>query len=376
MNLSQRIRNIEESRTTAFTGLIRQLLQQGRQVINLAIGEPDDAPVSEIIRATKAALDAGHTRYGPVPGEPELRTAVATQYADFNQENILISNGSKQALFLVFQAICNPQDEVIISRPYWVTFPEQVRLADAQPVFVDTHDHQLDVEQIERAISPRTRAILINSPNNPTGAVYSSKALEQVARLTGKHNLYLVSDEAYHAFVYDGLRPASLHEFKDARDRVIITGSFSKTYSMTGFRIGYAAARAELIQAMTTLQSHVSGNVCTPAQYGALEALRQDLRRYATVLLDLQRKRDLAYEWAAKIFRCVKPRGAFYLFPDVTGHLPAGVTSADLAARLLREAGVAVVPGEAFGSAGHIRISFAVAEDALRSGLERIAEVL
>jgi aspartate aminotransferase len=376
MNLSQRILNIEESRTTAFTGLIRQLRQQGRQIINLAVGEPEEDPLPEIIQATKAALDAGRTRYGPVPGEPELRAGVAAQYDGYGQQNILISNGSKQALFLIFQVICNPQDEVIISRPYWVTFPEQVKLAGARPVFVDTRDHQLDIEQIKRAISPRTRAILINSPNNPTGAVYSRSDLEQLVRLAAEHDLYLVSDEAYHAFVYDSLRPASLYEFQEARDRLIITGSFSKTYAMTGFRIGYAAAHSELIQAMTTLQGHMSGNVCTPVQYGALAALRQDPRRLAAGIGDLQGKRDMAYGWASKTFRCVKPQGAFYLFPDVSQHLTNGMTSADFAARVLREAGVAVVPGEAFGSAGHIRISFAVSEDNLRSGLDRIAEVL
>jgi aspartate aminotransferase len=376
MNLSQRVLNIEESRTTAFTGLIRQLRQQGRQIIDLAVGEPEEQPLPEIIQATKAALDAGRTRYGPVPGEADLRTAVAAQYEGYGQQNILISNGSKEALFLTFQVICNPQDEVIISRPYWVTFPEQVKLAGARPVLVDTRDHQLDVEQIQRAISPQTRAILINLPNNPTGAVYSRSDLEQVVRLAGEHDLYLVSDEAYHAFVYDSLQPVSLYEFQEARDRLIITGSFSKTYAMTGFRIGYAAARSELIQAMTTLQSHVSGNVCTPVQYGALAALRQEPGRLTAGIRSLQAKRDLAYGWASKAFRCVKPQGAFYLFPDVSSHLKNGMTSEDFAARLLREAGVAVVPGEAFGSAGHIRISFAVSDDNLRSGLDRIAEVL
>jgi aspartate aminotransferase len=376
MNLSQRVLNIEESRTTAFTTLIQQLRRQGQKIINLAVGEPEENPLPEIIQATKAALDAGRTRYGAVPGEPELRAGVAAQYDGYGQENILISNGSKQALFLIFQVICNPQDEVIIPRPYWVTFPEQVKLAGAQPVFVNTCEHQLDVEQIEQAISLRTRAILVNSPNNPTGAVYSRSDLKQLVRLAGEHDLYLVSDEAYHAFVYDDLKPVSLYEFEEARNRLFITGSFSKTYAMTGFRVGYAAARAELIRAMTTLQSHVSGNVCTPAQYGALAALRQDPRRFAVDIQKLQTKRDIAHRWASEAFSCVKPQGAFYLFPDVSQHLKAGMTSADFCARLLQEAGVAVVPGEAFGSAGHVRISFAVSEDTLRSGLDRIAEVL
>ena len=376
MRLSDKIQSTSGSQTVAFTGIIQQLRQQGKQIIDLAVGEPQFDTPAAVIDATKTALDAQKTRYSPVNGLSELRIRLAAQFSGYDIDNILITNGSKQALFMIFQVICDPADEVIIPIPYWVSFIEQVRLAGGKPVPVATKDHQLDCEAIERAVTTRTKAILINSPNNPSGAVYPETDLQKIARLADDHNLFIVADEAYNAFVYDGCARASMYDIESSRNRVIVTRSFSKSYSMTGFRIGYIAAPEEIIAVLSKIQSHLTGNVCTFAQYGALAALSLDDHLLSARLSELQQKRDMAHESISKRFECIKPQGAFYLFPDVSAALKNDESSEALAEHLLRQAGVAVVAGEAFGMAKHLRISFAVSENHFKYGLEQIAEVL
>ena len=376
MKLSDRVNQIEESGTVQFTLLLQQLRRAGKDVIDLAVGEPFYDTPAEVIDATKQALDRGQTKYGPVAGLQELKSRLARQFEGYDAKNIIISNGSKQCLYTMFQAICDPSDEVIIPRPYWVSFPQQVKLAGGRPIIVDTRDHQLAVEKIEQAVSSKTRAILINSPNNPTGAVYPAPDLKKITRLALKHNLFILSDEAYSAYVYDGIQPESIFNVAEIRPQLIVTRSFSKSYNMTGFRIGYTAASRDVIGALNKLQSHVTGNVCSFAQYGALAALDLQIEKQERWRLDLERKRDYAYSKISGLFDCIKPQGAFYLFPDVSCHLDTRTTSADFARRLLEDFGVAVVPGEEFGMPGHIRISYAVSEDNLVSGLEKIAEAL
>jgi len=376
MKLSDRINQIEESGTVQFTRLLQRLRKEGRSVIDLAVGEPPFDTPSVVIEATKNALDQGRTKYGSVAGLQELKFRLAQQFDGCDESNIIISNGSKQCLYTMFQIIIDPLDEVVIPRPYWVSFPQQVKLAGGRPIFVDTLNHQLDIEKIEQAVSPKTRAILINSPNNPTGAVYPVQDLAEIVKLALKHNLCIISDEAYASYVYDGLQPASMFNFKEIRRQLIVTRSFSKGFNMTGFRVGYIAAPADVIAGFNKLQSHLTGNVCTFAQHGALAALGMNDKDIAAWRLDLERKRDYAYSKVSSLFDCVKPQGAFYLFPDVSRHLGNGRTAVDLARRLLEEAGVAVVPGEEFGRPGHIRISYAVSEDKLVSGLEKIAGAL
>jgi aspartate aminotransferase len=376
MKLSDKIQAIAGSQTVAFTTLIQQLRQQGRKIIDLAVGEPQFDTPAAVIDATKNALDAQKTRYSPVNGLPELRAQLATRFSGYAAENILLTNGSKQALYMIFQVICNPADEVIVPVPYWVSFIEQIKLAGGKPVPVATKDHQLNCETIERALTPRTKAILINSPNNPSGAVYPMADLQKIARLASDHHLFIVADEAYEAFVYDGCKLASLFDIEAVRNQIIVTRSFSKSYSMTGFRIGYIAAAAEIIEALSKIQSHLTGNVCTFAQYGALAALSLGRHLLSTRLSEVQQKRDMAFQSVSKLFDCIKPQGAFYLFPDVSAALKRNESSETLARRLLKQAGVAVVAGEAFGLAKHLRISFAVSEKNLKTGLQRIAEVL
>ncbi len=376
MKLSDRIGCVEPSKTAQFAALVSEMRARGENIINLAIGEPHDPVAKEILTATQGALDKGHTRYSATAGLAGLREKIAQSLPHHQADSVIITNGSKQALFSIFQIICNPGDEVIIPLPCWVSFPEQVKLAGGKPVMVKTKNHQLDREAIKRAIGPRTRAILINSPNNPTGAVYPDRELEKIGSLARERDLFIISDEAYSRFIYDNGVFTSLARFKGLKNRAIVTGSFSKSFNMTGFRIGYAIGPVEVITAMTTLQSHLSGNVCTFAQHGALEALRRHNGSDRQLRTHFQKKRDTAFKMVKKLFDCIKPTGAFYLFPDVTNVLKRGETSEEFATTLLTAAKVAVMPGEAFGIKNHIRISFAVSDDELLKGFEGIRKVL
>lgn len=376
MKISHRIQSVQASGTVKFTTLLQQLKKDGRDIISFAIGEPEyDTPL-EVIDATKQALLEQKTKYTGVQGLMELRAALALQFEGYGLDNIVITNGAKQALYTAFQVICNPQDEVIVPRPCWVSFSEQIKLAGAVPVFVDTKDHQLDLVQIKRAVSQNTRAILLNSPNNPTGAVYPENDIRQVVDLAVDKGLYLISDEAYDAFVYDAQNHISPFCFKSVRDQLIVIRSFSKTYHMTGFRVGYLAAPENLARAAIKIQGHLTGNVCTFAQLGALAALSIAKEQIDRQCVAFQKKRDIAFEYAASMFNCIRPQGAFYLFPDVSMHLKKDERSEDFAVYLLEHAGVAVIPGKAFGLENHIRISYAVSDRHLIDGFERIRAVL
>ena len=374
--LAQRIQGVGESKTIRVFSLARELRRQGRQILSLAVGEPAFDTPQEVIEATRRALTEQQTRYSAVAGLETLRERLAESFEGYGAENILVANGAKQALFSIFQVLCNPADEVIVPQPCWVSFCEQIKLAGGRPVPVATTDHQLDPAAIEEAVTRRTKAILVNTPNNPTGAVYSRERLAAVAGIAASHGLYLISDEAYHVFTYDGRPHVPMREAAIDRDRVITVRSFSKHYNMTGFRLGYVAAHETVITALTRLQSHLSGNVCTFAQHGGLGALQMDQGIVEERRRELERRRDLAYALTRELFECVKPQGAFYLFADARAHLDAGESSEDLAMRLLDQAGVAVVPGEAFGGPGHIRIAFGAAETEMRAAFMKIKEVL
>lgn len=373
--LSDRIQRVSTSRTVHLSSVIDTLRRQGRPIINLGIGEPDEGPVSDILAKTTDALKRGETRYGPVSGIPELRNAIAGRFDGYAAKNIIVTNGSKQALYMAMQVLLNPGDEVIIPRPCWVSFREQIKLAGAIPVMVDTKGHQLDCEAIRKAINTHTKMIIINSPNNPTGAVYPEDVLRKIAESAIAHDLYLMSDEAYEAFIYDGWTHHSLFDFPHIRDRLIVAGSFSKTYGMTGFRIGYAAAPENIISAMARLQSHLTGNVCTFAQHGALSATKLNPSDFGSWRKKLQEKRDITLE-ILKDLPCHTPRGAFYVFPNITRFLKKGESAETLATEVLQRVNVAVAPGEAFGGNGHIRICYAIEEKELIQGLERLTQVI
>ncbi|MDL2269758.1 pyridoxal phosphate-dependent aminotransferase [Desulfosarcina sp. OttesenSCG-928-A07] len=376
MNLSYRSTHTHGSRTARFIPLMKSLRDQGRDVISLAIGEPDMDTPADIIAATQDALSRQETRYSDIAGLPVLREALARRFDGCGPESIVIFNGSKQALYTTFQVICDPGDEVIVPIPCWVSFPEQIALAGGLPVFVPTCDHQLDINAIATAVTDKTRAILVNSPNNPTGAVYPAKTLQQVAKLAMDHNLFLIADEAYDVFVYDSRTPVSLWDFPEVRDRLILIRSFSKHYAMTGFRVGYAVAPPDAAGAMVRIHSQITGNVCTFSQYGALSALQMDEAGLIQQRNHLEQNRNLALECMDDLFPCICPGGAFYLFPDVRGHLQKGETADDFSLRILEKTGVMVAPGTDFGMDGHVRICFAVPEIQLKEAFRRIRSVL
>ncbi len=374
--LAERINRIAPSGTVQLTATLQELRARGVDVIDMAVGEPDFRVAPEIIEATTAALRDGLTRYGPVGGLPALRRHIADAFEDYGAENIIVTNGAKQALYGLFQLFCEKGEEVVIPAPCWVSFSHQVKLAGGRPVLVPTDGHQLDIDAIRQAIGPRTVAVLINSPNNPTGAVYPREVIEAIGDLCRHSGLWLIADEAYQAFDYSGGAYFSPFQIRSLRDRLIIVRSFSKTFAMTGFRVGFAAAPATVITALERLQSHSSGNVCTFAQHGALAALDLPAATIEQQRLQYMQRRDQAFNWVRKMFECRKPQGAFYLLPDIKRYATRFPSSVELAACLLEEAHVAVVPGEHFYAPGHIRISFANESRSIEEGFRRMQEVL
>lgn len=381
--LSARVESIAESPSLKMSALLSELRSQGEDIISLNVGEPDFSTDPQIIRATQKALEEGHTRYDLVPGQMALRQALAQKLEEDNNlivgaENILISSGSKQTLYTIFQTLLDPGDEVIVPKPYWVTFPESIRLAGGIPVLVDSLDtHHLDLEKIKKAISAKTKAILINSPNNPSGAVYHKDELLKLSEILKEHNLYLVSDEAYESLVYDQehLSPASLSQ--DLFNRTLTVQSFSKSYVMTGFRLGYVAAPKELILGMSKLQGHLTGNCPTFSQQGALRALEisEDIR--SNMVQIFKARRDLAFELFSQIFHCQKPQGAFYLFMNISSHLGERFkTCEEFNLFLLKKAKVALLHGGAFGLPNYLRLSYTCSEEEIKEAFSRIKAVL
>jgi len=379
MSLSSKAKSIRESETLKLGAQIEKFASKANfskfSIINFAVGEPDTAISQNIIDSTKAALDAGKIKYSNTSGIIELRNKISEDFFrkkfSYSPDNILVTNGSKQAIYNALQAICNPGDEVVINNPSWVSFSEQIKLADSKPVAVETIDHQPDVEGIKEAITKRTKAIIINTPNNPTGAVYRKSDLKAIADICADKGIIIISDEAYELYVYGGKKHISIAALNsDAFDNTITIKSFSKTYGMTGFRIGFAAARKEIIGLMDRIQGHATGNACTFAQYGAVSALEMEAKQLEKIRSNYEKKKDLAYSLARKMFDCIKPEGAFYLFPEIKGD------SVGFSSKLLQECGVAVAPGKYFGSDKNIRISYGLPENTIKEGFERMSKVI
>ena len=378
MNLpfAARINAIEPSGTVQLTTTLEDLRRRGVDVIDMAVGEPDFAVDPVVVQATSDALVSGLTRYGPVGGLPALRRCIASDFEGFTEENVIVTNGAKQALFSIFQVLCDKGREVIIPTPCWVSFSHQVKLAGGRPVLLPTDDHQPDVNAIAQAVGPQTTAILINSPNNPTGAVYSPETIAAIGELCRRNDLWLIADEAYQSFDFSGYGAFRPFHIQRLRERLITVRSFSKTYGMTGFRIGFAAAPTGVVRALQRLQSHLSGNVCTFAQHGALAALGLPEEKVAARRRQYAQRRNRAYDLTRELFDCRKPQGAFYLLPGIARYADRFTSGIDLAAFLLERARVAVVPGEHFYAPGHIRVSFAIGSKRLEEGIRRIREAL
>jgi aspartate aminotransferase len=389
MHVSTMTRAITPSMTIGMDDRARQLRRQGVDVVSFAAGEPDFDTPEAIKQAGIAAIREGFTKYTSPAGIIELRQAVAARLradhgAQYAAEEIVITAGGKPALYFALRALCEPGDEVLVPIPAWVSYTEQIRLAGARPVRVPTEageDFQPLPERVAPLITPRTRALLINSPHNPTGTVYTRETLSALIELSGRHEFALLSDEIYERMVYDGAEHHCVPgTWPEARDRIVLLNSMSKTYAMTGWRIGYAAAPAPIAAAITDLQGHLAGNPNSMAQRAALAALQERVNLAEMVAEYDKRRRVIVSRLnALPGVRCAMPRGAFYAFPDMRALLgrPGGpATSAALCEYLLEHAHVAVVPGEAFEAPGFLRLSYATALSRIEEGLDRISRAL
>jgi aspartate aminotransferase len=388
--LAQRARRLQPSATLAVTARARALRAQGIDVISFGAGEPDFDTPERIKAAAIRALGEGQTKYTDPAGIPELRAAVCQklrreQGLEYEPADVVVSVGAKHTLYNLMAVLVDPGDEVVVPAPYWVSYTEQVRLSEGVPVIVPTderHGFQLDVEALRRAITPRTKLLILNSPNNPTGAVYPRRVLEAVAALVVERGLWAISDECYEALSYEGPAASIAAVGGEIKARTVVVNTCSKAYAMTGWRIGYAAGPREIARAMGDFQSQCTSNPTSVAQWAAVEALTGPQDDVAKMAGEFDRRRRAIVEGLNRIpgFRCAMPQGAFYAFPDVSGLCGRpwqGRTlggSADITAFLLEEARVAVVPGADFGSDRHVRLSYACGLETIERGLGRIRE--
>ncbi len=381
--IAERISTISVSSTMKVAADADRLRREGADVVDFGAGEPDFPTPANIKQAAIAAIDSNFTKYTNTAGAPELRAAICERHrldfgTNYSPSECLVTVGGKHAIFNLVQALVNPGDEVIIPVPYWVTYKDVVNYAGGICVFVDTDEHngfEVTAKLLERHITPRTKLVIINSPSNPSGAVISQAEFRKILELTSKRGIYLMTDECYCHFVYEG-EPFSVAATSGAKDSVVVAGSLSKTYAMTGWRIGYALAPAPLIGAMTKLQSHSTSNPTSIAQKAALEAMNGSQQSINEMLAEYRRRRDFVVERLRRIpaVTITTPKGAFYAYPNISVAYSGGTVnnSLEFATRLLEEAYVAVVPGEAFGTNDHIRISYATSMAELERGLDRI----
>jgi aspartate aminotransferase len=386
--LSRRAAGIGESATLGVSRKAKELAAQGIAIVDLSAGEPDFPSPECAVEAARAALADGFTRYTPAAGIPELRAALAERYAaahgtPWQSSDVMVSVGGKGALFELALALFDDGDEVVIPSPYWVTFPEHIRFCGATMVTVDTSvvdGFRIHADAVLAALTPRTRAILLNSPCNPTGGIVTAEDLRTIVAAAAERGVVVLSDETYERFVYDGRPYASAAELAaEYPDTVVVISSFSKTYAMTGWRLGYALGPEEILGAALNIQSHATSNATSFAMKGAVAALAGAEDEVVRMVAEFGRRRDQVSEALEEIpgVSCRPPDGAFYVFPNVAACYGSGRQgSVELAEYLLNEAQVAVVPGVAFGDDDHIRISFATSREALREGLGRIAEAL
>jgi aspartate aminotransferase len=382
--LSTWARNIAPSPTLAVDAKAKAMAAAGDDVCSFAAGEPDFDTPQHIKDGCAAALQAGKTKYVATSGIEELRRAIAESYGAVYGLKVLpgqvvVSPGGKFSCYLAILAVCSPGDEVVIPAPYWVSYPEMAKLAGAVPKVALADDRagfKLTPGQLEAAITPRTRLVVINSPSNPTGAVYSRHELEALVDVAVRHNLFVLSDEIYEHLIYDGLKPTCIATLgQAAQERTIVASGFSKTYSMTGWRLGTIVAPPPVAKAVAELQSQMASNATTFAQYGALAALREKEKTRAALvgmLAAFDRRRRALHAGLSAIpgVSCLLAQGAFYLFPNISSF---GLGSLEFCGRLLEEEKVAVVPGAAFGAEGYVRMSYATSDETIAKGVARLA---
>jgi aspartate aminotransferase len=392
--ISRRIGGIAESATLAVDAKAKALKAAGRPVIGFGAGEPDFPTPEYIVEAAVAAcsVPANH-RYTPAAGLPELRAAVAAKTArdsgyEVGADQVLVTNGGKQAVYQAFATLLDPGDEVLLPAPYWTTYPEAVRLAGGVPVEVFAREDQeylVTVEQLEAARTPRTKILLFCSPSNPTGSVYPAEQVRAIGRWALEHGVWVVTDEIYEHLVYDGVSASSIVvEVPELADTTVVLNGVAKTYAMTGWRVGWLIGPKDVVKAATNLQSHLTSNVNNVAQRAAIAALTGDLSAAHAMREAFDRRRRTIVRMLNEIdgVVCPTPQGAFYAYPSVRGVLGRSIggrtpqTSAELAELILEEAEVAVVPGEAFGPSGYLRLSYALGDDDLVEGVSRLQKLL
>jgi len=386
IEIAQRLQRIRPSATVSITARAQRLREQGRDIIVLSVGEPDFPTPEHIKAAATTALARNDTKYTPVDGARALKDAVVAKLARDNglrytAEQVLVSTGAKQSCYNACLALLNPGDEAIVVAPYWVSYPDMVRLAEAEPVIVATSAQQgfkMTADQLARALTPKTRLVILNSPCNPTGAVYTAAEWRALGAVLRAHpRVVVLSDEIYEHIQWTGERFASFAaECPDLYDRTITVNGMSKGYAMSGWRIGYAAGPIPVIKAMTSLQGQSTTNACTISQAAAREALAGDQACVRDMCAEFKRRHDVFFAGVRGLpgFECLPAAGTFYLFPNVEGAMRAkgAATDIELCERLLDEAGVALVPGTAFGAPGHLRLSFAAHMSTLDAALTRL----
>jgi aspartate/methionine/tyrosine aminotransferase len=391
--VSQRVGAIAESATLKVDAKAKALKAEGRPVIGFGAGEPDFPTPGYIVdAAAEACRDVRNHRYTPAGGLPELKQAIVEKTRrdsglEVQPAQVLVTNGGKQAIYEAFAAMLDPGDEVIVPAPYWTTYPEAIRLAGGVPVEVladETQDYKVTVEQLEAARTERTKVLLFVSPSNPTGAVYTADEIRAVGAWVEEHELWVLTDEIYEHLVYDGIDTGSLPVLcPDVADHTVVVNGVAKTYAMTGWRVGWVIGPTDLVKAATNLQSHATSNVANVSQRAAIAALEGDLSAVDEMKAAFDRRRRRIVEMLNDIdgVVCPMPGGAFYAYPSVKGLLGKHHggrridTSADLAEYILDEAEVAVVPGEAFGSPGYLRLSYALGDDDLVEGVSRLQKL-
>ena len=390
IDLARRLQRLRPSATVSITARAERLREQGRDLIVLSVGEPDFATPEHIKAAAVAALARNDTKYTPVDGSGLLKEAIVAKLERDNglrytPDQVLVSTGAKQSCYNACLALLDPGDEAIVVAPYWVSYPDMVRLADAEPVIVETlpeHGFKLTAEQLARALSPKTRLLILNSPCNPTGAVYTAAEWRALGEVLRAHpRVVVLSDEIYEHIQWTGAAFASFAAVcPDLYDRTLTVNGMSKGYAMSGWRIGYAAGPQAVIKAMTSLQGQSTTNACTISQAAAREALIGDQACVRDMCGEFKRRHDYFFVRLRALpgFECVRADGAFYLFPNVAAAMRAKkvATDIELCERFLDDAGVALVPGTAFGAPGHVRLSFAASLATLDAAVRRLDEFL
>jgi aspartate aminotransferase len=391
--ISQKVQSIKPSLTLSIDAKAKALTQKGVDIINFGIGEPDFDTPKNIKEAAITAINNGFTKYCPVPGTFEIKNAIISKLKRDNNttylpEEIIVSSGAKHSLYNLFQAIIDPEDEVIIPAPYWVSYTDMVILAGGKPIILNTTDKnnfKISSDLIKKSITSKTKAIIINSPSNPTGVTYCQNELKEIAQICLENRILLISDEIYEKLVYDNFKFTSIvQSCPEVKDNAILINGVSKTYAMTGWRIGYAAGNKQIISAMTKIQSQSTSNASSISIKAAVEALNGTQEYVETMREEFEKRRNYIVERLNSIegINCIKPEGAFYVFPNISSILCKSfngkVINSDIEFTdyLLDQAKIAVVPGSAFGAKGYIRISYATSIENIQKGIDRLEKAL